>query len=190
MTALVSTSPVTSEAILTTLIAEASNERRRGTLLRLKEACDYLTNKNAEVRPSDIQKVIEKKFGKDAGPKAQSISNERKRSLGMYHYMEARERERLASRSPRKVHILPRGENAILRAIDRIDDMDTRSSMLDVYDRLALAEKSLERAKTVLKTLHPKADIAELIKGNPHPNTTQPSNIPVELTDALQRLVS
>ncbi|WP_412479661.1 hypothetical protein [Azonexus sp. IMCC34839] len=192
MTALVPTPPMTSEAILVTLNAEATNERRRDTLLRLKEACDYLTNKDAEVRPSDIQRVIEKKFGKDAGPKAQSISNERKRSLGMYHYMEARERERLASKPPRKGRIHACRESATLRAIDRIDDMDVRSSMLDMYDRLAVAEKSLERAKMLLKTLHPRVDLAELLKGNPHPNAIKTSDfsISAEYIKALQRLVS
>lgn len=191
-TSITPTTPATSEAILATLQAEASNERRRVTLLRLKDACDHLTNRGEQVRPSDIQRVLEKKFGKDAGPKAQSISNERKRSLGMYHYVEARERERLALKSTRPRQTPSRGENSILRAIDRIDDIDTRSAMLDVYDRLMVAEKGLERAKVLLKTLHPRAELAELLKGNPHPNTIKTSDfsISAEYVTALQRLVS
>ncbi|MEJ8676094.1 hypothetical protein [Chromobacterium amazonense] len=188
MTILASTPPTTSEAILTTLMAEAGNERRKDTLIRLKEACDYLVATGTPFQLTNVQRVIENKFGKEAGPKAQSISNERKRPLGMYHYVEARERELQASKLPSR-SIQPGRSEAVARAIDRIDDIDTRSAMHDLYDRLVVAEKSLARAKVVFKTLGRGADWEHLISGQERQEGAVGLPISEELVVALQRLV-
>ena len=188
MTALVPVAPATSQAILDTLLAEAGNDRRRETLARLKAACDALEAKGLAYKLSDIQRVVEEQHGKDAGPKAQSISNERKRPLGMYHYVDARERELAAKPAGRSVR--PRAAvNGVAVAIERIEDMDTRSAMLDLQDRLTVAEKSLERAKTLFKTLRPGVDPERLINGQGLLDTAAPA-VSAEQVAALQQLVA
>lgn len=188
MNALVPVAPATSQSILDTLMAEAGNDRRRETLTRLKEACDALEAKGQGFKLSDVQRVVEEQHGKDAGPKAQSISNERKRPLGMYHYVEARERERATKPAGRSAR--PRAAvNGVAVAIDRIEDMDTRSAMLDLQDRLAVAEKSLERAKTLFKTLRPGVDPERLLNGQGLLHTTAPA-VSAEQVAALQQLVA
>jgi hypothetical protein len=156
--------PTTSAMILENLLAEAGNDRRRETLARLKEACDALAGRRHPLKLADIQKAVEGKHGKEAGPKAQSISNERSRPLGMYHYVEARERERLAEAAPQPIR-RTRGGDALAAMIDRIDDMDTRSAVYDLQDRCLLAEKALERAKALFKALRPGADLDRLLGG-------------------------
>lgn len=188
MNALVPVAPATSQTILDTLLAEAGNDRRRETLARLKEACDALDAKGQSYKLSDVQRVVEEKHGKDAGPKAQSISNERKRPLGMYHYVEARERELAAKPAGRGAR--PRAAvNGVAVAIDRIEDMDTRSAMLDLQDRLTVAEKSLERAKTLFKTLRPGVDPERLLNGQGLLDTAAPA-VSAEQVAALQQLVA
>ena len=188
MTALIPVAPATSQAILDTLLAEAGNDRRRETLARLKEACDALEAKGQSFKLSDVQRVVEERHGKDAGPKAQSISNERKRPLGMYHYVEARERELAAKPASRSVRQRA-AVNGVAVAIERIEDMDTRSAMLDLQDRLTVAEKSLERAKTLFKTLRPGVDPERLLNGQGLLDTTMPA-VSAEQVAALQQLVA
>lgn len=188
MTALVPVAPATSQAILDNLLAEAGNDRRRETLARLKAACDALEAKGLAYKLSDIQRVVEEQHGKDAGPKAQSISNERKRPLGMYHYVDARERELAAKPAGRSVR--PRAAvNGVAVAIERIEDMDTRSAMLDLQDRLTVAERSLERAKTLFKTLRPGVDPERLLNGQGLLDTAAPA-VSAEQVAALQQLVA
>lgn len=188
MTALVPVAPATSQSILDTLLAEAGNDRRRETLARLKAACDVLESKGQAYKLSDIQRVVEEQHGKDAGPKAQSISNERKRDLGMYHYVEARLRELAVNPTARGVR--PRSvDSSVAVAIDRIEDIDTRSAMLDLQDRLMVAEKALERAKTLFKTLRPGVDPERLINGQGLLDTTVPA-VSADQVAALQQLVA
>lgn len=183
-------SSTTSESILTTLLAEAGNDRRHQTLQRLKEACDTLAARGKSFKLSDVQRVVEEMHGSDAGPKAQSISNERKRTLGMYHYVEARERELAASRAPRRSVRTGRAETAMMATLDRIRDIDVRSAMHDVHDRMVVAEKALERAKVLFKTLQPGADVERLLAGQGVFPTTEDRTIPRDQVAALQRLVS
>lgn len=188
MTALVPVASSTSSAILETLLAESGNDRRRETLNRLKAACDALEAKRQRYKLKDIQRVVEDTHGKEAGPKAQSISNERKRPLGMYHYVEARLRDLEVKQPTRTVRLGPM-ETRIATAIDRIDDMDTRSAMLDLQDRLMVAEKGLERAKKLFKTLRPGVDPERLMNGQALLDTTE-SPVPHEHVAALQQLVA
>lgn len=119
------------------------------------------------IKIRDIEREIVKVHGKDTGPKAQSISNERDRPLGMYHYVMACERERLAMPSAiNKTGGPTKRQDAIESAIHKIKDMDIRSAMSDLHDRCLLAEKELARAKLLLKTVNPRADIEALINGN------------------------
>lgn len=188
LTALVPVPPATSSAILDMLLAEAGNDRRRETLGRLKAACDTLETKGRNYKLSDIQRVVEEIHGKDAGPKAQSISNERKRPLGMYHYVDARQRELEVKPSARSVR--PRSaEHRITAAIGSIHDMDTRSAMIDLQDRLMVSEKALERAKTLFKTLRPGVDPERLINGQGLLDTIAPAVSPEQVA-ALRQLVS
>lgn len=188
MTGQIPVVPATSAAILDALIAEAGNDRRRETLSRLKLACDSLESTGTSFQLANVQRVVEKQFGKQSGPKAQSISNERKRSLGMYHYVEAREREALASRRPERLRGLG-GTDAATRAIDQIDDIDVRSSMQDLHDRLLVAEKGLARAKTLFKSLGRGADWELLIAGQESQERAGGDQVPEALVLALQRMM-
>lgn len=182
---------VTSNDIWAALTVEAGNERRRETLTRLKFACDSLEATGTPFQLTNLQRVIEAKFGKDAGPKAQSISNERKRPLGMYHYVEAREREAAASRRRARSNVFG-GTKATAKLIDRIDDIDARSAMQDLYDRLQVAEKGLTRAKAILKTLSPGADWQALMNGTAPNRDALGSMGPASEVNvmSLQRLVN
>jgi hypothetical protein len=186
--ALVPVASATSSAILETLLAEAGNDRRRETLNRLKAACDALEVRRQSYKLTDIQRVLEDTHGKEAGPKAQSISNERKRQLGMYHYVEARLREMEVKPSTRTARLGPM-ETRIATAIDRIDDMDTRSAMVDLQDRLMVAEKGLERAKKLFKTLRPGVDTERLMNGQGLLDTTNSAVSPEHIA-ALQQVVA
>lgn len=183
----------TSASILAALLSEAKNERRRETLQRLEKACDALEKAGITIRISDIQRHIEKTHGKEAGPKAQSISNERLRPLGMLHYVEARERERQAALPKPKSPARPgRGGDPAAALANRISDTDVRSAVLDLYDRCVTAEKNLERAKTLLKTLNPGANFQA--DGSAIPNlSSEPiglANISREQIQEMERLLS
>jgi hypothetical protein len=69
--------------------------------------------------------------------------------------------------------------------IDRIPDMDLRSHMRDLHDRCVLAEKSLERAKALFKSLHPGADPALLEHGHGAISASAPTTEQVEALDGL-----
>jgi hypothetical protein len=185
---IISESSLPSAAIMEELLADASSNRRRDTLNRLKWACDTVeVNKNT-YKLSDIQRVLEGEHGKDIGPKAQSISNERNRNLGMYHYVEARLRELEVKPSIRNLR--PHSnEQRITTTIDRIEDLDTRSAMLDLQDRLIVAQKGLERAKTLFKALRPGVDPESLINGIGF-SPTKSSSIPADNIAALRQLLS
>ncbi|MBB4510621.1 hypothetical protein [Rhizobium leguminosarum] len=157
-----------SELIMAELLREASSDQRRETLTRLTEACRLLRDSASPIKLKDIERKIVERYGKGAGPKAQSISNERDRRLGMHHYVMACERERAAATAsiPMRKRTTKRYDE-VEDAIHKIRDMDVRSAMFDLHDRCLLLEKELLRAKALLKTLTPGADINSLIDGKP-----------------------
>ena len=154
--------PLTSAVIIRSLMAEAG-ARRRETLRRLVEACDQISA-TQEIKFVDIEQYIRDSCGSDVGPRAQSISNEKKLPLGMYHYVEARNRER--QRSGRSSLLKGRmvfGRTLIDR-VEKIADMDLRSEMRDVVDRLETTERAFARAKALFKMLN--MDFDELALDN------------------------
>lgn len=165
MNEIISVEQSTAQAIMDTLMREATNDRRRETLSRLQGACAILMTKARPIKIRDVQREILQAHGKDAGPKAQSISNERDRRLGMYHYVMACERERLtASSGSARVGRPAKRQDVVDNATHKIKDIDIRSTMFDLHDRCILAEKELARAKVLLKTLDPGADVTNLIE--------------------------
>jgi len=178
-----------SQSILETLLAESGNERRRQSIIRVKEACDALEAKGRTFKLSDIQKMIENKHGTGIGPKAQSISNERVRTLGLHHYVEARTRElnfsKLKNNSGRSNH----SESMVQAAINKIDDIDTRSKMHDVYDRLIVAENGLKRAKVIFKGLQPGIDPENFLNGQAQVHSPNNQTIPQQGISALKNLI-
>jgi len=188
MNDIISIETSTAESIMDALVREATNDRRRETLARLKAACQVLITKARPIKIRDVEREIIQAHGKDSGPKAQSISNEKDRPLGMYHYVMACERERLAV--PFRINKTSRPakrQDAVESAIHKIKDMDVRSVMFDLHDRCLLAEKELMRAKTLLKTLTPGADITALIDGEEV--SAVPSSISGHHREALTRLL-
>lgn len=178
----------TAESIMAALVHEATNDRRRETLARLRAACQALMTKARPIKIKDIEREVVQTHGKDAGPKAQTISNERDRPLGMYHYVMACERERLAMPSSMNKTGRPaKRQDAVEGAIHKIKDMDVRSAMFDLHDRCLLAEKELARAKALLKTLTPGADVAALIEGKIE--SALPPAMSGHHRDALTRLL-
>ena len=178
----------TSLSILERLRVNAS-ARRQASLTRLVEACDYLITKGP-IKLSGIEAFIVKSSGRGAGPKAQTISNEKSRDLGMHHYVEARNRERLvAGRSAG----LQRGVGTkldVVRMIETIDDMDVRTEMRDLVDRAKLAEAALARAKHVLKTFRPGVDIDAFLAGR-EPNRPESSGaLDTRNTASLIRVIN
>jgi hypothetical protein len=191
MNEIISIETSTAESIMDALVREATNDRRRETLTRLKAACQVLITKARPIKIKDIEREVVQAHGKDAGPKAQSISNERDRPLGMYHYVMACERERLGMPSQMNKSGRPaKRQDAVESAIHKIKDMDIRSVMFDLHDRCLLAEKELGRAKVLMKTLKPGADIEALISGNgDHQATTSAEALSTEQRVALKALL-
>jgi len=188
MNEIISIETSTAESIMDALVREATNDRRRETLARLKAACQVLITKARPIKIKDIEREVVQAHGKDAGPKAQSISNERDRSLGMYHYVMACERERLAMPSAiNKTGRPAKRQDAVESAIHKIKDMDVRSAMFDLHDRCLLAENELARAKALLKNLNPGADVTALIEGRTPSGATGTNEIQ---TEALKRLIN
>lgn len=189
MNEIISIETSTAESIMDALVREATNDRRRETLARLRAACQVLMTKARPIKIKDIEREVVQAHGKDAGPKAQSISNEKDRPLGMYHYVMACERERLAMPSAMNKTGRPaKRQDAVESALHKIKDMDVRSAMFDLHDRCLLAERELAGAKLLLKTMKLGADIESLINGNASSST--PHQITAGQGVALRRLLS
>ena len=189
MNEIISIETSTAESIMDALFREATNDRRRETLARLRAACQVLMTKARPIKIKDIEREVVHAHGKDAGPKAQSISNEKDRPLGMYHYVMACERERLAMPSAmNKTGRSAKRQDAVESAIHKIKDMDVRSVMFDLHDRCLLVEKELARAKALLKSLNPGADVAAMIEGLPQ-QTGRVAGMPKPEFEALEDMV-
>lgn len=190
MNEIISIETSTSESIMDALVREATNDRRRETLARLRAACQVLITKARPIKIKDIEREVVQAHGKDAGPKAQSISNEKDRPLGMYHYVMACERERLAMPSAMNRTGRPaKRQDAVENAIHKIKDMDVRSVIFDLHDRCLLAEKELARARLLLKTLKPGMDVAALIEGGIQENS-EATELSASQREALMKLVA
>lgn len=154
----------TSVEIFDNLMESSTDVGRRETLLRLQEACDALQKKRLEITATEVQRWIEKSYGRDVGPKAQSIRNDCKKKgvpgyLGMYQYLEARKREQAFVKKPNA-----EASNAHLRAIDSIEDPTGRALLRDLYDRALLAERKVARAQALFARIVPGVDFAAWLK--------------------------
>ena len=133
--------------------------KKAASLARLKEACDALSKKGGQLRLADIEREIVKRHGSGAGPKAQSIANDKE---GMRRYVDAREREIQSSGQPGGRR--PANQSFAL-LLDSVKDQDSRSRLLELHDRCRIAETSFARAKALLTSLEPGADIDALLAG-------------------------
>lgn len=175
-------------AIMSILVLDADSERRRETLAHLKVCCEMLIGRGRPFGLADVQRTVQERFGKHAGPKAQSISNERKRPLGMYHYVAACMRE-VGNPSLGGKAKTRKGGPPVLAAIDRIDDVDIRSAMLDLHERAEVAVRTLSRAKLLLKVVRPGTNIDALLSGGIGAGAPEVQDVPIECVEALERLV-
>jgi hypothetical protein len=184
-------SPLASELIMRSLVSDAS-ARRKETLQRLVEACNQIGGKKP-IKLTDIEKYIVKAYGPTMGPRAQSISNEKKLPLGMYHYVEARNRERQAAGRGAPLRGQRVSTRTLTERVEAIADMDLRADMRDLVDRLAAIEQQLARAKTLFKTLPVGVDFDAVLEGRPIESSTDSSgsaNIAPTAVAALKNLVA
>ena len=119
-------------------------ERRKGTLSRLKDACDALVARGAPLTLKEIEREVEKLHGKGAGPKAQSLAN--KTGADLRRYVELREAERAEalpgmSKVPKDIVGLLRSGKA---------DQALTAKVLSITSELKRTRDELKRAKALL----------------------------------------
>lgn len=170
MTQLLSLNPTSEELpenaadIFAELTLEAKSGRgggnpeagRQATLARLKEACDALEVRRVAIRSTAVEEYIKQKYGKETGPRAQSISNEKGRRLGMWHYLQARQREQkgLRLRNPRK---------DLTKVIDEIEDSYRRDRLRSMQAESELNARKLQRAQSLFAKIAPGVDFSRLL---------------------------
>lgn len=155
----------TAASIMTELLLEADAGRqsknpksgRRATLMRLKEACDALEMRRQAIKSSAVEAYLEGVYGKGTGPKAQSIANEKGRPLGMWHYIQAREREQKGLR-PRNVR------KQVARVIDEVDDPDQRDRLRNLHAESELNARKLRRAQSLFSQIAPGVNFDRLLE--------------------------
>jgi hypothetical protein len=141
--------PRTSEAIMLELFRGA-DDKRKATLKRLKEACDAIAP-HKEITGMAVEAYC-KQFH-NAGPKAQSIANDKRKTgqpdyLGMWHYLEARKREQDFGRRRRRMPLT-------LDAIDQIDKPEQRALARELYDQSQVNARAVLRAKSLFARIAP-----------------------------------
>lgn len=184
----------TSARIFEDLLTSAADNGRRETLRRLKEACDAIEARKVEITGAEIQRHVEGIYGQRAGPKAQSIRNDKAKRgvpdyIGMWQYVEARKREQTSQRT-RKTG----SSNAHLKAIDAINDPTERALLRDLYDRALTAERRVARAQHLFARIAPGVEFDVWLRdGNIGRGASSPSPslvIKAEWVTALEQVLS
>lgn len=160
------TEPRQSERIMAELVRDADTispaklaDKRRATLARLKEACDAI-EPHKEISGVAIEAYCKTHY--KAGPRAQSVANDRKKRgrpgyLGMWHYVEARKGEQTLAGKRRR-------PASTLDAIDAIDDPDLRAQLRDLYDQSHLNALAAQRAKSLFARTMPGVNFEDWIE--------------------------
>ena len=125
-------------------LAAQASERRKATLERLKEACDRLASKGLPMTLKAIEREIQARHGREAGPKAQSLANAS--GADLRRYVDLREAERAAAlgASPRQ----PKSLGSLVKSAS--NDPVLVSKVLDLESELQRTKDELKRAKAVL----------------------------------------
>ncbi|CAH1673993.1 conserved hypothetical protein [Hyphomicrobiales bacterium] len=154
----------TAAAIFAELILEADTGRqtkdpmvgRRATLVRLKEACDALDARRRVITAAGVESYLEGQYGKGAGPKAQSIANEKSKQFGLWHYLQAREREQIGIR--------PRNQRKqIATVIDEVGDAEQRDRLRHLHAESELNARKLRRAQMLFARISPGVDFDRVL---------------------------
>ena len=121
-----------------------SGERRRETLERLKEACDGLVAKGSPLGLKAIEREVQSRHGKNAGPKAQSLANASGAELR--RYVDLREAERAAyfgsaAKAPQALAKLLKTEGSDPVLVSRV---------MELQSELDRTKDELKRAKALL----------------------------------------
>lgn len=152
--------PKASELTFSELEASARNDRRKGSLDRVRKACDDLEQKDLKIGPTSVAKRISERYKDKLGPIAQSISND---SNGLARYVSERERERQAKSKTNGVSRGGRGAQDLLRMVT---DGDARLMIMNLEDRCLAAEKTAEHARRLLSSIHPGINMEALASGD------------------------
>ena len=151
----------TSELMLAELTASAQTERRRETVMRVKEACDQLERENRKIGKQSVAEKIKKTAPDKPGANAQYLRNATNKGLGAY--IDARERERRESGQPEKMST----DSALDRLLRQAGNGDIHLFVTALRDRARVAEKQLERAKLLLATVYDGVDVDALLAKKP-----------------------
>jgi hypothetical protein len=127
-------------------LAAKASERSKATLERLREACDRLVSKGAQLSLKAIEREIQARHGKDAGPKAQSLANASGAELR--RYVNLREAERAAAEG--NAGKAPKALGALLKSAAA--DPLLVSKVLDLESELQRTRDELKRAKALLSS--------------------------------------
>ena len=161
--------------------AAAGDERRLGTLDRLRDACDHLVGKGRCFSLRDIEAHCRSTFG--AGPRAQSISN----NSGLHAYVEARRRE---AAFPQRRKLM----GTLDRSVEEIPDPDTRARMRALAEEHRMLQKRYHILTQGLAHLSPPLDLDVVFGGKRDSDAVTPSGLRVKITEeqvrALRGLVA
>lgn len=138
--------PVPESAAHFESLAAKASERSKTTLERLREACDSLASKGAQLSLKAIEREIQARHGKAAGPKAQSLANATGAELRRYVNLREAERaaaEGLAGKAPKAL-------GTLLKSSD--SDPLLISKVLDLESELHRTREELKRAKALLSS--------------------------------------
>lgn len=172
----------TAAALLATLVEAAhDDERRLGTLDRLRRACDHFAGEGRRFSLRDVEAHCRSIFG--AGPRAQTISND----AGLHAYVEARRREVAFPRRRRSAGTLDSG-------VEEIPDPDLRARMRALVEEHRLLRERHRVLIRGLACLSPPLDLDAVLCGAGHgnflPTEGRPAEINHEQVQALRELVS
>ena len=152
--------PKASDLTFSELVEAARNDRRKGSLDRVRKACDDLAQKDLKIGPASVAKRISERYKDKLGPIAQSISND---SNGLARYVSERERERQANSKTNGVSSGSRGVQDLLRMVTT---GDARLMIMSLEDRCLAAEKTAEHARRLLSSIYPGVNMDALASGD------------------------
>jgi hypothetical protein len=164
------------EADLGRQSSEGGN-RRRATLLRLKEACDVIAARGQTITGAAVEKHCREAHG--MGPRAQSIANEKSKPLGMWHYLQARQAEQAGPARSKRGRAEP-----VMAVIDGVEDPDQRSRLRDLYAESQLNGRKLRRAQALFAKIAPGVDFDRWLESWKS-GATAPATLPARIASTV-----